>query len=39
MKKAIAFIAAVGIVVSVLAPLTQDEAVRTYPRPLVEDVV
>ncbi|WP_303047406.1 hypothetical protein [Halobacillus salinus] len=35
MKKLIAFVAVVGIAVSIAAPVTQDTAEIMYPRPLV----
>ncbi|MGP4068621.1 hypothetical protein [Halobacillus halophilus] len=38
MKKLIAFVAVLGFVASIAAPLTQDSAVETYPRPLVAEV-
>ncbi|CCG47169.1 hypothetical protein HBHAL_4831 [Halobacillus halophilus DSM 2266] len=33
MKKLIAFIAVVGLAVSIVAPLNHDSAVETHPRP------
>lgn len=39
MKKIIAFVAVLGLAVSIAAPLTQDSAVETYPRPLAAEQV
>ncbi len=39
MKKIIAFVAVLGLAVSIAAPLTTDSAVETHPRPLVSEQV
>lgn len=39
MKKIVAFIAVLGIVSSLAAPVVQDQAVETHPRPLVFEQV